>query len=459
MEPTGPRSEVLARPTGGRATAPSVVVTRRRPADAVGILTVVLVLSFALPARLVYPPLGAAGRPALLVSIGLLVVWVVGRISRDPRISRRQPLRVGAFVLVWTMLLTYAIGLARGLTAVELLASDRFMLLVFGLTGLVLVVADGVADRRRLDLLLRRVTYAAAALSAAGLVSFVTGQNPAAWIRIPGLALNAELIGDVRRGGFGRVAATATHPIEFGVVLGMVLPVAVHYATNGDPRDRRRAWLVAGLIAAGIPLALARSALIAAAVGMLVLGLGWTLRRLLNVCTLAVGVTLAYTAVAPGLLGTLRGLFLNAPDDGSVQVRVDDYGPAWEYVRERPWFGLGPGTFLPDQYRQLDNQALKFVLEVGVVGFVVVFGFLFLAAALALRVAAQARLAGAVEDASLARALAGSVLAGIAVCVTFDAFTYQVYDTVLFLLAGAAGALWRVSRADRTSAIVRGAGP
>ena len=70
----------------------------------------------------------------------------------------------------------------------------------------------------------------------------------------------------------------------------------------------------------------------------------------------------------PGLLGTLRSLFLHASSDPSVKGRTNDYTVVFQYVGERPWFGRGPGTFLPGRYILLDNQFLGALVATGVVG-------------------------------------------------------------------------------------------
>ena len=78
-----------------------------------------------------------------------------------------------------------------------------------------------------MDVLLRRLTYLGGAIASLGLLQFATGQPFTNYIQIPGLSINNELVSVLNRGGLVRPAGTAIHPIEFGAVLTMILPLAL----------------------------------------------------------------------------------------------------------------------------------------------------------------------------------------------------------------------------------------
>ena len=78
---------------------------------------------------------------------------------------------------------------------------------------------------------LRTLVVAVAVMAVVGLLQFRSGIDLAELVnRIPGLHENADLVSIQDREGFRRPAGTATHPIEFGCVIAMALPLALHLA-------------------------------------------------------------------------------------------------------------------------------------------------------------------------------------------------------------------------------------
>jgi polysaccharide biosynthesis protein PslJ len=418
-------------------------------ADEVTVATVWLVLLFGLPERLVLSPLGAAGAPASILALLLLGWWLATRALPSLVVGgRSQPLRQAIVVLLWVTLLLYLLAVMRGLPGVQQRAADRYWLGLLGVCGVALVIADGVRSRERLDTLLRRLTVAGAGLAMMGLVEQFTGFIYATYARLPGFTLNKDVLVGVERGHLERISGTANHPIGYGVALSLILPLAIHYALVARPGPERQ-WrvAVAAVVAAGIPLATSRSAVVATGVALAVLFLGWGWRRRINALGVALVGMAAYQALVPGRLVTLLNLITNYDQDNSVTARTRDYERVFEYIAHHPWFGLGPGTFLPDEYLQLDNQALKFVLEGGLVGCV----------AITLLYLTGVRLARAVRRASLdadtrqlAQCFVAIVVAAGVSCFTFDAFSYTFYVGILFVVLGAAGALWRFTFTEVT---------
>jgi polysaccharide biosynthesis protein PslJ len=422
---------------------------RGRPVDEVTVVTVWLVLLFALPERLVLPALGAAGAPASIVALLVLGWWVVARMQPSLVVGgRSQPLRQAIVVLLWCTLLLYLAAVMRGLPGVQQRAADRYWLGLLGVCGVALVVADGVRTRERLDALLRRLTVAGAGLSLMGLVEQFTGVIYATYVRLPGFTLNKDVLTGVERGHLERISGTANHPIGYGVALSLILPLAIHYALVAKPGPERQ-WrvAVAATVAAGIPLATSRSAIVATAVVLAVLFLGWSGRRRVNALGVALVGMAVYQVLVPGRIVTLLNLITDYNQDKSVTARTRDYEQVFDHIAHHPWFGLGPGTFLPEEYLQLDNQALKFVLEGGLVGCVAI-TLLYLTG---IRMARAVRRVSLDADTrQLAQCLVGIVLAAAVSCFTFDAFSYSFYVGVLFLVLGAAGALWRFTFTEVT---------
>jgi O-antigen ligase len=426
-------------------------LTRLRPDVFLLLLTAFLALQFLIPARLVIGGLGAAGRPSVVIALGLSLIWLASWFRTNGVPRGAQPVRWIIAAYLTTAIFSYAVGYARGLPEDEASSATRSLLLVIAMCGLAVSLADGVPDRQTLDSILRRLTHFSGFMAAVGTVQSLFRFNPVNYIRIPGLQVNASLIeiGDRGSANVARVAGTANHYIEFGVVLALVTPIAVHYAmqASGHAQQIRR-WALTLLIASGAPISISRSAIVALAVCMVILALSWTLRT--RILALVCGIVAAgvFYALRPKIISTLRSLFRNAETDPSVQSRLRDYPIIEGYFADRPWLGRGLGTFLPKKYIQLDNQLLATLVTSGLVGLavlLVLFGGGYF-------VARSIRHHATDESARhLGHVLAASLIAALVASGTFDSMAFPTFAGVVFLLIGAVGALFRLRRAPASS--------
>jgi O-antigen ligase len=375
-------------------------------------------------------------------------LWIFARMRGSrPRLAL-QPVRIAVGIYLIVMAVTYASGFMRGMYDDELSNATRFMISTVAVMGIALVAADGIVTRERFAVLLQRVVYGAAFMAFVGDLEFATKYNLAAHMHIPGLVVNNTIIGLRLRGeGFTRVAGTASHYIEFGVVLAMLLPLAIHFALFAPTRGRRHFnWLCVLLMGVAVPFSLSRAAAIALIVGLLVMASAWTWRAKVNALVTALIVLIGLRAAKPGLLGTIRSLFTHLSEDPSISGRTTDYGPVFSLISQRPLLGRGAGTFIPTRYRFLDNQILMTTIESGVVGLIALVILFMCAIALAHR---AGKFASDRRTKHLGYALLAAFLDGFFTSFTFDSFSFPVFMTTLFLLIGAAGALWRLDRDAR----------
>lgn len=419
---------------------------RARPQiDAVSVLTAFLVTLVCLPARLIFAPLGAVGTPAEVIGIFAAVWWASTRVV--PHLGGfvgRQPLRVALGFFGIALLAGYTSGMLRPLLGVESRAADRMMLATIAWVGVALLGADGVSDRSRLEVLLRRLVLLGALLATVGVVQFFTGFEIAKYIRVPGLRENFPIEGLQIRSGLRRVAGTALHPIEFGVVMAIILPLALRQAMTAS-RLRERVPVI--LISLALPMALSRSATLGAATGLIVMLAGWHVRRRVNGLVGGLIFLGLLNAAVPRLLGTIQGLFLNIQRDPSTTTRTDDYSQVWGMIRDQPVFGRGSGTYVPVVYRILDNQFLLTLIESGVVGVLGLMGLFFTA----MSCARGARRRSSDEPTrELGQALAASLAATMVCFATFDAFSYPMCTGIFFVVIGCSGALWRLEMQAHT---------
>jgi len=435
----------LAPAFSAQATAARGASGTRPPMDAVTFLTLFLVLLVAVPANLVFHPLGAFGTPAnVLASVGF-VCWLCFQLVPNGMPSRGlQPIHVALLFFSAGVLLSYVHGMTRPLVYAELSAADRGLLSLLAWAGITLVAADGICCPDRLRALLRRLVVAAAVLAVVGILQFTVSLDIARYLHVPGLTVNSEATFLQGRSGFNRVAGTASHPIEYGVVLACILPLAFHFAIFDQGRSRLRRWLPVLLVSVGLLMSISRSAMIGAATAGAIMVPTWSKpyrRRILSAAPVFI---VAMRLLVPGLIGTILNLFLFINQDTSTQARTQDYSAVYGFIRESPIFGIGFRTYLPSVYgRVLDNQYLSTIVETGFLGLVALLVFF----AISTFTARGARRASRdPEHRDLAQCLTAGIVAAALSFATFDALSFPMCVAVLFLLVGCGAALWRMAR-------------
>ena len=115
-------------------------------------------------------------------------------------------------------------------------------------------------------------------------------------------------------------------------------------------------------------MTVARSGIVALAVGLGVYAVHLSNRARLNLIALGLIGVGVYQAAIPGLLGTLRSLLLVGEEDPSIAGRTEDYAKIPGFTAGFEVFGRGLGTFQPLEYFYLDNQYLASLLNGGVLG-------------------------------------------------------------------------------------------
>lgn len=438
----------MAEPSAGQLVEPTLDSKGRSGVDAVTLLSFFLFVLFAIPSRLIFAPLGASGTPAQVVSLGLGTWWAASKLAgadSDPR--SRDVVRRAMLLFVGAIMTSYLVAATRPVSAAELRQADTGLVLALGWLGLLLFAGTGLASMLALQTILRRLVFAGGLLAALGLVQFVTKRPLTNYIQIPGLTTNNTLVSVVGRGGLTRPAGTALHPIEFGAVLTMTLPIALHFAMHDRTRNLFRRWFPVALIAIAVPVSISRSAIVSTIVVLLFVLPTWT--RSVRRAAYAVMVCLfglLFVSV-PGLLGTLSGLFTGISGDSSAQSRTDSYALATEFITRRPIFGRGFLTFLP-QYRILDNQYLGLAIETGVVGVAALLALFF--SGILIGQSIRRRNVDAAAR-SLANALAASVASAAASFALFDAFSFPMAATMVFFMLGCIAAIDRLTWAQRAT--------
>jgi O-antigen/teichoic acid export membrane protein/O-antigen ligase len=437
LAPVNGRSRAETRPGAGGITV-------------LKILTTYLVLLELVPSAWVVPALGAVGTPsnifALLSLLWYLLSWLGGRIAPAP--ATRSP-RVIMCFLTASMLLAYiSLGQSsRAPVSTEVTAADRGLIGLAAWIGVVVVSSAGIRDYTQLQTLLRRAVLMGTAVAALGIFESFTKSNPIASLHVPGLDPVSTADQFLTRAGLTRPSSTAQHPLELAGVLTMLLPFAIQQALDPVRTGWLRKWAPVALIGGMIPLTVSRTSIIGLVVVLVMLLPTWRpARRWAALMFLALGALAAKVAV-PGLGTTVVNMFSALTDggDASTQARVSDYAGVAPYIEQRPWFGRGFGTFIPDLYRYTDNMYLLSLVEIGIFGTLVI-AALFIVGYRAGRIGR--RLYTDESRRELGQAFAAAMAAGLIVSATFDSLTFPMFAGLAFLLLGLAGAYLGIARRE-----------
>jgi O-antigen ligase len=401
-------------------------------------------LLVAVPSRFIVGPLGGAGAPSLVLGVACLLWWLWSRLRGVPISPRNStPIRLAAGFFAAAVAASYIAACVRPITASELSLATLALINVAGWLGALLLSHDGFIPPERIRVLLGRLVFAGTALAAFGLIQFATHRSWIDQMTIPGLAENHTAYAVQTREGFTRPSGTATHPIEFGGLLAMTLPIAVAWSASNRTAGALSRWAPSLLTLIAVALSGSRTTLVCATAGLLVVGfrLDREARRLGLVGLVFAG--MGIFLIVPGMLGSVLGLFTGIGSDSSAQSRFDSYPVATAYAAHSVLFGRGLGTFLP-RYRIFDNEYLLLLVEIGVVGVASVMVLSITACWVGLRLP---------EDSLdrprrlMAQGLVGGVVAGAASLALFDAFSFPMVPGLLFFIIGLIGAMQRVGDA------------
>lgn len=433
-----------------------------------GFVATYAVLLLCVPTRLIVGPIGAPGTPANLLAIAGLLWWTCSMVGGLGQVRGFTPMRLAFVTFVAAALLSYAAGHLRGwsqpadihqrtdrlweaadvaqVTDIVSSASDRGLLALAGWAGVLLLTSEGIRTWAQLEKLIDWIVRAAAVVAAMAVTQYFTGINVASYLRIPGLVGLIDFGHALSRSDLNRVVATSAHPIELGVVMAALLPLALHRALR-NPR-RPAPWVPVALVGVAALMSVSRSAIVVGGIAFIVLIIGWPTRLRIIAAVAAVPLALALRVALPGLLGTIRSLFTGLQGDPSVTGRTDDYPLVFRLIELRPVHGQGLFTFVPMVYRTVDNQMLVMLLELGVLGtaaFVVLF--------VTSQVAAWAprRLGLDRQKQHLGLAVSASLAGIVTSFVTFDALSFRQVAGLTFLLMGLAGAVHHLARISATA--------
>ncbi|MDV8149805.1 O-antigen ligase family protein [Arthrobacter sp. B10-11] len=400
----------------------------------------------AIPPYLVVEPIGASANLPEMLALGLFGLWLLSTVLRlhDPVVFR-HPGRAAVLLLLFASCVSYAhlfAGLSGASTVAGRAAADRWILLMFAAAGIAFVTTETVRTLKDARVLVRWVLAGGTVCCLVAIIQFALHTNPVDWMKpiMVGFTDNNSGISFQERASLMRVSGTTMHPIELGVVSAMLLPLAVWRALYDRQGWKRLHWVVVALFILTNAMTVSRSALIGLVIAMVVTVpfLPRTAKRW-SLVLLPFGAAGLFVGV-PGLLGTLFNTSTAGSSDSSITYRTEDYPLVLRMVADRPWFGTGPGTWMPVRAIDvLDNQYLLVAVTMGVIGLVGLIAYLLVPALAALAAARGAR------DGELGLLAAAAAAAGFIATVasgTFDSLSFQVFALLLPFFIGLSGASW-----------------
>jgi hypothetical protein len=275
-----------------------------------------------------------------------------------------------------------------------------------------------------------------------GIAEFAFGTDLTKYVTVPGLATHLQVTDLMTRFGLTRANSTAAQPLELSAVLAISLPLAIHQARYATERLRRRRWLQAGIIAAAIPMAVSRSALIALAVMAVLLVPTWPVRERRWAYTGLGACAACLWLIAPKFVATFGKVFGQLGSDTSTTSRADALSLAGPLIGAHPWLGIGLATFSPQQAFFVDDQFVTSLIETGVIGLLAVLSVFVAGWYVARKLRAKA-LPQRTRD--LGQTLFAAVSVAAIFFASFDVLSFSIASNLFFLIVGCAGAAYRLT--------------
>lgn len=244
--------------------------------------------------------------------------------------------------------------------------------------------------------------------------------------------------------GPARMTGSSAHPIEFAVVMSMLIAPAAYLARTARGPRRASFWAAAAVvIMAAAFTSGSRTSAVALGVAFLA-SVALRPRRLpllavVGLLGLGVGVAVAPDSVRA--IGSAFGSGNAEQQKTNVEGRTEDFGPVLDAFAGSPLIGHGYGYFTPQRFFFVDNAYLKLLPDLGALGLFLL-AFVFWRALRMTWRAAKARAPG--DDYSEgAAAIFVSCLVFVVCGVLYDELDFTQVTYVFFLLTALGAVFYR----------------
>jgi hypothetical protein len=421
-----------------------------------GVAFLLLVLQF-VPSRAYRLPFGAAFDidPYRLCLLLLLAVWLVASVAQGRFRIQATRLDVGIALFLTAAVLSFAMNAALFVSSSDSATMIKSMAYLVSFPITYYLIATTIRSSRHAVALVDVSVLFAGVAGVMAVVERITQYNvflhlssfiPLLEYLTPGKVLS----GDVRGGGI-RVEGPTAHPIAFATMLAMLLPLCVARALHAESKLVRVVSAVCALcICVGIFLSVSRTGVVGLIAGGVILFVGFPRERGILAAASAVVVGFVFETF-PGAIDSLvqyfTPSFVLSQEVGNQYGRLVDYGRSLPYLLNRPVFGRGFNSFSPDRFGFIDNQYLKFGLEIGAFGVAAFLYLMWRAVSVPFRRGRQ--LGGEIGAVLLGCAAAAAVFA--VTSATFDTVGFPQVAYLFFAIAGLGAVIERESRAEARS--------
>jgi O-antigen ligase len=404
-----------------------------------------LVVAYLVVSRLIADtytlPIGVSLHPTDVILAALLATWLLWVMTAPLPFPIGVVSVLGAALMVTLFLAPYIDG--PNLSQFQIDAVDRGLVRATLYAGLFLA-SYHLASSRRVAIRILVVTVAVTIFQASVALYELAVGKPlvilgSIWLSV-GLEVDPRAIRGAREAlsrrltGELRVSGNAPHPLVLVGLLAVGIGICVALYLHSDSR-RARVLLLGGIIFLFMAVGATnqRTAFVVLAVIAVVVGFA-EFRKFPSAIPLIAAVVVGGSALMVISPNTPR-LFLNfitfQPIDHNVEVRTSKYAVLPELLEQRPLVGAGFSTADPAVVI-FDNGYLTELVELGILGFALLIGFLLVV--IGRSFASLRRAEPADRSILLAAVLVGvALLAGMT---TFDAMSYvQLFPVVLIVLA------------------------
>lgn len=309
-----------------------------------------------------------------LVVFVLFALWALALLT-DPAVRLRRTFLDRLFaVAAVAFVVSFVANLGDFEPTLEYSQSAKGLFYVLTFVVLYYCVVSIVRDNRLSTRLVHTIVYLTAVLAVLGMFERLTGYNFFRHLHefIPVLEPSvSEVVAVEMRGGL-RVAGSAAHPIAFGTMLALVLPLPVEFFLEAKGSAERVRWgTVSILIMVGMLLTVSRTAFL----GLIATLVALAFTRPKQRWVLAIGAIVAAVAIHmffPGVVGrfidNLTPSNVVSRELATRAGRLADYPFIVAEWSRKPLVGRGVGTFTHERFFYVDNQYLKYLVEGGLFG-------------------------------------------------------------------------------------------
>jgi O-antigen ligase len=390
--------------------------------------------------------------PYRLLVMLISTAWLISLLV-DPRVRLRSGGLEGPFALLIAVMLAGVITNGDRISELkvdaEVIKGLTFFLSYLLVYFLIVSVVRSFAD---LDRLVRILVAGATGVAICAFYEARTGFNVFNHLSsfMPFLELDAPPE-TMKRGSRLRISGSGQGAIAFGAAMMLLVPLALYVAT----RARKWYWWVAAALIGIAGMGTNSRTTVLMVLAFLAVFAWLRPRFVARLWPAAIPLVIVVHVFLPGTIGTLQRSFF--PEEGLIAQqsenagqrgsgRIADLGPALDEWSERPLLGQGYSTRITGRVNTnahiLDNQWLKTLLEIGVLGFL---AWLWIFVRAIRRLGRRARSDNG-DPGWMAVSVAASLTAFAVGMLFYDAFAFIQVTFLMFILLAFGSVLVSLNR-------------